>query len=84
MLDLNAVPDARTRIMRLLAAGLDQQTLDRLLSEPTKDAGSGIEATLKRRSAWTSTFVASLELAKAGEIRLAQDEAFGMVHVRPA
>lgn len=73
-----------TRIMRLLAAGLDQQTLDRPLLELTKDAGSGIETTLKRRSAWISTFVASLELAKAGEIRLAQDEAFGMVHVRPA
>lgn len=80
-LDLHAVADARRRIMRVLAAGPDGQTLDRLLPEPT---GGETNAALKRRSAWASTFVASLELAKAGEVRLAQDEAFGMVHVRPA
>ena len=83
-LDLHAVADARIRIMRLLAAGPDGQTLDRLLPEAARGAGGGTETTLKRRSAWASTFVASLELAKAGEVRLAQDEAFGMVHVRPA
>ena len=83
-LDLHAVADARRRIMRLLAAGPDGQTLDRLLPEQTGNAGGGTDATLKRRSAWASTFVVSLELAKAGEVRLAQDEAFGMVHVRPA
>lgn len=84
-LDLHAVADARRRIMRLLAAGPDGQTLDRLLPpEPTGRAGGETAAALKRRSAWASTFVASQELAKAGQVRLAQDEAFSMVHVRPA
>jgi segregation and condensation protein A len=83
-LDLHAVADARTRIMRLLAAGPDGQTLDRLLPERTGRAGGGTTTALKRRSAWASTFVASLELAKAGQVRLAQDEASSMVHVRPA
>lgn len=83
-LDLHSVPDARTRILHLLAAGPDGQTLDRLLPEPTGGAGSDAATALKWRSAWASTFVASLDLAKAGEVRLAQDEAFGMVHVMPA
>ena len=83
-LDLHSVPDARTRILHLLAAGPDEQTLDRLLPGRTGGAGSDAATALKWRSAWASTFVASLELAKAGQVRLAHDEAFGMVHVRPA
>jgi chromatin segregation and condensation protein Rec8/ScpA/Scc1 (kleisin family) len=38
-------------------------------------AGGGTETALKRRSAWTSTFVASLELARQGEVNLAQEQA---------
>ena len=83
-LGLHSVPDAHTRIMHLLAACSDGQTLDRLLPEPTTGARGGTDAVLKRCSAWASTFVASLELAKAGEVRLMQEEAFSMVHVRPA
>ena len=83
-LDLYSVRDARRRIMHLLAAGPDGRTLDRLLPEPTGGAGGGTDTALRRRSAWASTFVTSLDLAKAGQVRLAQDEAFGMVHVRPA
>ena len=81
-LDLYSVPEARKRIMRLLAEGPDGQTLDRLLPERTGDAGGGVEAALKWRSAWTSTFVASLELAKAGKVRLTQDEGFAPIRVQ--
>ena len=38
-------------------------------------------ATLRRRSAWTSTFVAGLELAKQGDMLLAQEAPFSAVHV---
>ena len=38
-------------------------------------------ATLRRRSAWTSTFVAGLELAKQGDVLLAQNAPFNAVHV---
>jgi hypothetical protein len=59
-LDLHSIPDARLRTLRLLAESPDGQTLDRLLPERTGGAGGGTETALKRRSAWTSTFVASL------------------------
>ena len=36
----------------------------------------------KRRSATASTFAASLELAKRGEIELAQDETFAPIRLR--
>jgi chromatin segregation and condensation protein Rec8/ScpA/Scc1 (kleisin family) len=39
---------------------------------------------LKQRAAWTSTFVASLELAKQGAVALAQQDRFTAVHVGPA
>ncbi len=39
------------------------------------------QLTLRRRSAWTSTFVAGLELAKQGEVALAQDVPFSAVHL---
>jgi hypothetical protein len=83
-LDLHAVADARRRIMRLLVAGSDGQTLDRLLPERTGRAGGGTEPALKLRLAWTSTFVASLELAKVGEVSLEQNAAFSMINVRLA
>ena len=38
-------------------------------------------ATLRRRSAWTSTFVAGLELAKQGDVLLGQEAPFSAVHV---
>ena len=38
-------------------------------------------ATLRRRSAWSSTFVAGLELARRGEVALAQEAPFSAVRV---
>ena len=77
--DLHSVPEARLRILRLLAEAPDGQSLARLLPEQAADTASGAQTPLKRRSAWTSTFVASLELAKQGDVRLVQEEAFGLI-----
>ena len=84
-LDLHSIPDARLRVLRLLAEAPEGRPLDQLLPGRAEAAGArtrGIPAQgmLKRRSAWTSTFVAGLELAKQGEIVLAQGEPFSPIH----
>ena len=81
-LDLHSIPDARLRIMRLLAERPDGQTLDRLLPEGTGGNEGGTETALRQRSAWTSTFAASLELARQGEVGLEQDQAFAPIQVQ--
>lgn len=79
-LDLHSVPIARERIRRLMAEETAPVALARLLPPSAPDeAAPGV---LKRRSAWSSTFVASLELARLGEVALEQDGAFARIHVR--
>jgi len=81
--DLHPVPEARDRILQLLAEAGEARALDALLpAAPVQ--GSVPETALRRRSGWTSIFVASLELAKQGEVMLEQDQAFGPIHVSPA
>jgi segregation and condensation protein A len=73
--DLHAIPDARTRILRRLAAR-SRQRLDQLLPP------SGASASrLRQRSAWAATFAASLELAKQGRVVLEQDDLFAPIRV---
>jgi len=93
--DLHSVADARLRILERAANALEGRTLDQLLPEvpstaaiaPMTPATSGTDApptpqaVLKRRSAWTSTFVASLEPAKRGDVLLVQEASFGPVHL---
>lgn len=80
--DLHSVPDAHDRILRLLAEAGEARALDALLPEQGGDVEDRAETTLKRRSAWTSTFVACLELAKQGEVGLEQDQGFAPIRVR--
>ena len=62
--DLHDVSEARARIRQLLAAAPAGGTLDRFLPDPPEEAGGRPDhVTLRRRSAWCSTLVASLELA---------------------
>ena len=64
--DLHTVDDARARILRLLAETPDGAPLARFLP-PVRRGERGPGATaLRRRSAWSSTFVASLELTRRG------------------
>jgi segregation and condensation protein A len=75
-LDLYVMPEARDRILRLLAEAPDGGPLGRFLPQTAAEANA-----LRRRSAWTTTFAASLELAKQGELVLAQDGLFLPIRV---
>ena len=84
-LDLHTVADARARIRRMLTGNPEGLTLGQLRPQPPLDGQVGDASaldTLKRRSAWSSTFVACLELAKQGEVRLGQEEAFAPIQVQ--
>ncbi len=79
-LDLHGIAEARDRIMRHLDDHQEPQSLDLLLPErPGPDAVP--ESELRGRSRWTSTFVASLELAKQGDIVLDQEAFLSPIHV---
>ncbi len=81
--DLHAVPDARDRILRRLAEHPGPQSLDRFLPQERGVTGREAPSLLRRRSAWTSVFAASLELAKQGEVTLAQEGMFTPIHLSP-
>ena len=78
-LDLYPVQDARARVLRLLALASEAQPLARLLpDEETMSSVAGqalppSRSALRRRSAWSSTFAACLELARQGAVTLAQE-----------
>jgi segregation and condensation protein A len=81
--DLYTVAEARERILRLLAEAPDGLPLDRLLpvAEEGDRPAAGVRS--KRRSAWSSTFVAGLELARQGNVVLEQAATFRSVLVAP-
>ncbi|SIR55793.1 segregation and condensation protein A [Acidiphilium angustum] len=81
-LDLYDIPEARDRILRLLAESGGALSLGQLLPGPNQQmAQPQTETRLRRRSAWSSTFVAGLELAKQGDVELAQAEDFDPIIV---
>jgi segregation and condensation protein A len=83
--DFYSVAEARARILKRLAETPDGLPLERLLPEGWSAAdGMPAESALMQRAAWTSTFIASLELAKQGEAALAQADRFTAIHVSPA
>ena len=82
-LDLHSVPGAQTRILRLLAETPQGRILAGLLPEAAEEPGA-VRAALRRRSAWASTFAASLELARQGEVVLAQEAIFSPILVSQA
>jgi segregation and condensation protein A len=81
--DLYSVAKARDRILRILEEGVDGQPLERFLPEDaaTCAALSPPEKSLRLSSAWATTFSASLELAKQGDVALEQRDSFKPVHV---
>jgi segregation and condensation protein A len=78
--ELYAVAEARARILQRLADLPDGGPLAALLPE----TGGATASDLRRRSAWSSTLAASLELAKQGDVTLAQDADFQPIHVARA
>ena len=79
--DLYTVADARERILRRLADVPGGAPLEQLLPDPDILLEPARRSPLRRRSAWSSTFAASLELARQGDARLRQEEAFAAIHV---
>ena len=81
--DLYSVAEARDRILRILGEGGHGQALGHFLPEqPATADDSGLpEGKLRLYSAWAGTFSASLELAKQGDVALAQAGAFTTVYV---
>ncbi|MBV8588722.1 MAG: hypothetical protein JO212_01410, partial [Acetobacteraceae bacterium] len=86
-LGLYSVPDARERILRLLTDTPRALALGQLLpvpaAAPQAPTTPGARSTaavrnqvLLRRSAWSSTLIASLELAKQGVVGLRQERCF--------
>ena len=81
--DLHSVTEARDRILRLLGEGGDGEELRHFLpDDPAEAEGAGAQGkSLRRSSAWAATFSASLELAKQGEVNVAQAQAFRTIHL---
>lgn len=78
---LFSIPEARTRILQRLAGTPEGLVLEHLLPDaPAMEE----RPSLRKRGAWSSTLIAGLELAKQGEVILAQAEPFSAIQVRPA
>ena len=75
------VVSARERILLLLAAAPEGAPLDQLLPLVGTAGESPARIALLRRSAWSSTFLAGLELAKQGDVALAQQGDFQTIQV---
>jgi chromatin segregation and condensation protein Rec8/ScpA/Scc1 (kleisin family) len=70
--------------MRLLGETPCGVPFERLLPEVPEHTNSEAQRALLRRSAWSSTFTASLELAKQGDVVVEQGEDFQTIHVTSA
>ena len=84
--ELYPVAEARERILRILGEGGDGKDLGQFLPEhPASTAAEDPSDPLRLSSAWATTFSASLELAKQGDVALAQDTVFADIQVsRPS
>ena len=78
---LCTVAGSRDRILRRLAESPAGATLGQCLPESPTAADGEAQAVLRRRSAWASTLVAGLELARQGDAVLAQAAAFDPIHL---
>lgn len=79
-MDLYSVEDAVNRLARLLGHGVPGwRTLESFLPAELQGGSNA----LRRRSAVASTFVASLQLAKNGEVEIRQDGTYGPIYLRP-
>ncbi|MGP1253100.1 MAG: segregation and condensation protein A [Kiloniellales bacterium] len=79
-LDLHSVEDAVERLGRLLGQGVPGWRRLQAFMPPELQAAI---TPLRRRSALASTFVASLQLAKSGQVEIRQDGTYGSIFLRP-
>jgi segregation and condensation protein A len=83
--DLYSVAAARARILALLADAPEGERFERFLPDVPDAAIPGEQTSLqvRRGLAWGCTFVASLELAKQGDLTLEQETLFAPILVSP-
>jgi segregation and condensation protein A len=72
---LHTVEAAIGRLNAMLGLAIEWRTLEAFLPLVTGD-------TVLQRSAWASTFAASLQLAKDGHLQIRQEERFGPIYLR--
>ena len=73
--------EARERILQRLAEAPEGGTLECFLPEMPDTGEADARARVRRRLAWSSTFVASLELARDGGVVLQQEKRFTAIYV---
>lgn len=81
---LHSARAARHRILRLLPLAPDGGALSGFLPPAPIENATETQVALLRRSAWSSSLVASLELNRQGIIELQQEEGFGDILIRSA
>lgn len=72
---LHTVEAAIGRLNAMLGTAFEWRTLEAFLPLITGDS-------ILQRSAWASTFTASLQLAKDGQLQIRQEERFGPIYLR--
>jgi len=82
--DLHSIPQARDRILRLLAETSQDLPFEDLVPKASSTTDAEVPSDLRNASGWTSTFVASLELAKQGKVVLAQEGFLTPIYVGSA
>jgi segregation and condensation protein A len=78
---LHTATQARKRILQRLEDAPDGARLDQLLPDEPAVPEAEPPSAVRQRSAWSSTFIASLELARQGEVVLGQEQDFQPIHV---
>jgi segregation and condensation protein A len=81
---LYTAAEARDRILRRLADAPDGAPLAQLLPDLAALPDQAPASAVRHRSAWSSTLIASLELAREGEVVLGQERDFQTIHVARA
>ena len=82
--DMHKVSEARERILRRMVEPAESQFLRDLVPSALGLDLADVKAVRRYKSGWTTTFTAALEMAKQGEIHLAQEILFEPIAVNKA
>ena len=82
--DIHKVSEARERIFRRVVEAAERQDLQDLVPAASGFDPADSKAVQRYKSGWTTTFTAALEMAKQGEVALAQKSLFEPIAVTKA